>query len=97
MRKLLKVLLWLAVLVAVFSLLKTAYRYVIDEYFPLKYEEIIKSCSEKQEIPEELVMAVINAESGFDETAHSGVAKGLMQLTDSTAKWICKKNRGYIL
>lgn len=91
MRKGIKVLFWLAVLVAVFSLLKTAYRYVIDEYFPLKYEDTIKTCAEEQEIPEELVMAVINAESGFDEMAHSGVAKGLMQLTDSTAKWICDK------
>lgn len=38
-----------------------------------------------------LVMAVIRAESGFDSDAHSGLARGLMQLTDDTAEWISRR------
>ncbi len=91
MKKGIKVLLWLVGIFLLFLALKATYEYVLEEYFPLKYEEQIQKYAGKEEIPEHLVMAVINAESGFDEKAHSGVAKGLMQLTDSTAKWICEK------
>lgn len=36
-------------------------------------------------------MGVIKAESNYIHDAHSGVARGLMQITDDTAEWICAK------
>ena len=91
MRKGTKRLLWLVIIFLIFWGVKTAYHQILDEYFPLKYGKEIEKYAEQEGLSKELVMAVINAESGFDEMAHSGVAKGLMQITDSTAKWICEK------
>lgn len=91
MRKGIKILLWLVAFFLIFNGIKTAYYQILDEYFPIRYEEEIKKYAEKEGLSPLLVTAVINAESGFDEAAHSGVAKGLMQITDSTAKWICEK------
>ena len=86
-----KVIFWLIAISLIFLALKAGYEYILEEFFPLKYEEKISKYAEKEGLSKQLVMAVINAESGFDEKAHSGVAKGLMQITDSTAKWICEK------
>jgi len=86
-----KLIIWIVVLVALGVGLKLTYEYILDRFFPLKYEAEITKYAEKEGLSKELVMAVINTESGFDEKAHSGVAKGLMQITDETAKWICEK------
>ncbi len=64
---------------------------VLDRFFPLKYEEYIEKYSEEYGLDEYLVMAVIRSESRFDHAAHSGVARGLMQITDGTAAWIAEK------
>lgn len=51
------------------------------------YSDIIKQASDKYEVPEELIKAVITTESAGVHTAKSQVgAKGLMQLMDGTAK-----------
>lgn len=66
--------------------------YVMQKIYPLKYEDIIIKYSREYNLDRYLVMAVISAESNFDETAQSHKnAKGLMQVTDDTAQWICKK------
>ena len=66
--------------------------YVMQKIYPLKYEDIIIKYSREYNLDRCLVMAVISAESNFDETAQSHKnAKGLMQVTDDTAQWICKK------
>lgn len=66
--------------------------YVMQKIYPLKYEDIIIKYSREYNLDRYLVMAVISAESNFDEKAQSHKnAKGLMQVTDDTAKWICKK------
>lgn len=67
------------------------YHKAMDRFFPLEYEELLEKYSEKEGLDKYFVMAVINAESRFDPRAHSGVAKGLMQITDETAMWICHK------
>jgi soluble lytic murein transglycosylase len=56
--------------------------------YPIKYNELVFKYSETYNIDPYLVFAIIKAESNFNPKAesHKG-AKGLMQLTDQTAKW----------
>ena len=56
--------------------------------FPLKYGETITETAAEYGLDRHLVEGLIYAESSFDSTAHSGRARGLMQLTDETADWI---------
>lgn len=86
-----KILVLLAVVFVAFGVAKTAYRYSLNGFFPLEYRGQIEKYSREQNLSKYLVMAVINTESGFDRKAHSGIAKGLMQITDETAKWIAEK------
>jgi soluble lytic murein transglycosylase len=59
--------------------------------FPLKYSEYIEKYSEEFDLDKYMVSGVIYAESRFDNKAHSGLARGLMQLTDATADWVSEK------
>ena len=59
--------------------------------YPLRYEEEIRQSAEDYQLDPYLVMAMVKTESNFNLRAHSGVARGLMQLTDSTAQWIAEK------
>jgi Rod binding domain-containing protein len=55
--------------------------------------DIIKEASDKHNVPEHLIKAVISAESAGKSNAVSGAgAKGLMQLMDGTAKDLGVKN-----
>ena len=57
-----------------------------------RFAEIIKTCSDKYGLPESLVYAVIECESGFNESALSVAgASGLMQLMPNTFAWINEK------
>ena len=52
---------------------------------PQQYAESVQKYSERFNVPEELIWAVIKTESGFDSSAVSSVgAVGLMQLTEAT-------------
>lgn len=64
---------------------------LIKAVYPLKYEEYIEKYSEEYKLDKYLVMALIKAESNYVYNAHSGIARGLMQITDETAQWIAKK------
>ena len=59
--------------------------------YPLRYEEYIIEYSNKYELDKYLVMSLIKAESNYIYDAHSGFARGLMQITDDTALWISEK------
>ena len=59
--------------------------------YPLRYEGYIKKYAKEYELDPCLVMGVIKAESNYIHDAHSGVARGLMQITDDTAQWIAGK------
>ena len=59
--------------------------------YPLDYQDLIVKYANANNLEHSLVMAVIKSESNFIEDAHSGVASGLMQLTDDTAAWIAGK------
>lgn len=57
-----------------------------------EYEEYVEKYSKQYNVDENLVYAVIKAESNFNSNAKSSKdAIGLMQLIESTAQEICKK------
>jgi soluble lytic murein transglycosylase len=61
---------------------------------PLRHEDIIRQQSEAKELDPSLVAAVIYAESRFrDQTSHAG-ARGLMQITPHTARYIAHLSGG---
>ncbi len=60
--------------------------------YPLKYEETVEKYSKEYNLDFYLVMALIKTESRFRASAVSEKgAKGLMQITDNTAKYIAKE------
>ena len=61
---------------------------------PLKHEDIIRQQSAEKGLDPSLVAAVIYEESRFrDQTSHAG-ARGLMQITPDTAKFIAQDSGG---
>ena len=80
----------LLIILLVFSI-KPAEKITVNILYPLRYEEYIEKYSKEFGLDKYLVMALIKAESNFIPDAHSGVARGLMQITDDTALWISKK------
>jgi len=67
--------------------------YIIKEIiYPKKYHNIVSTMSDRYEIDENLIYAIIKTESNFDERATSKAnAKGLMQIVDDTAIEISNK------
>lgn len=60
--------------------------------YPKSYSDIVTEKAKQFELDENLVYAVIKAESGFDADARSSAgAVGLMQLTPQTFDWILEK------
>jgi soluble lytic murein transglycosylase len=55
--------------------------------YPVAYADYIVKYATANDLDPYLVMAVIKAESNFVPEAHSGIAGGLMQLTEETAEW----------
>ena len=66
-----------------FSLVSTAMTRVL---FPRNYDDIVRRYAEKYNVDENLIFAIIRAESRFrsEAVSHKG-AKGLMQLMEATA------------
>ena len=61
---------------------------------PLAHEDIIRQQAEAKELDPSLLAAVIYAESRFrDATSHAG-ARGLMQITPDTARYIARLSGG---
>ncbi len=61
---------------------------------PLRHEDIIRQQATAKGVDPSLVAAVIYAESKFrDQTSHAG-ARGLMQITPATAKYIARLSGG---
>jgi soluble lytic murein transglycosylase len=67
----------------------------LEEFtLPLRHEDIIRQQAADKGVPADLIAAVIYSESRFrDQTSHAG-ARGLMQITPSTAKLIEKLSGG---
>jgi soluble lytic murein transglycosylase len=61
---------------------------------PLKHEDIIRQQAREKELDPALIAAVIYEESKFrDQTSHAG-ARGLMQITPATARFIAQDSGG---
>lgn len=80
----------IVVAVSVYYLSRYLIRVII---YPTKYKEIVISEANSYGVDPYLVFAVIKKESGFDKgvTSNKG-AKGLMQILDSTAADVVRKN-----
>jgi soluble lytic murein transglycosylase len=76
---------------AVLPTLKDAAR---EFTLPLHHEDIIRQQAKEKDLPADLIAGVIYAESKFsDQTSHAG-ARGLMQVTPSTAHAIATRTGG---
>ncbi len=65
---------------------------LLDKYYPLAQEQLIKEYAEKHGLSESLVYGVIATESKFDADAVSKRgAVGLMQIMPDTGEWIAGK------
>jgi soluble lytic murein transglycosylase-like protein len=61
-------------------------------YYPLEYQDTIRTWAAKNQLPPHLVFGIIRQESGFDPQAQSWAgARGLMQLMPSTARELAGK------
>jgi len=61
---------------------------------PLRHEDVIRQQAQKKGVDPNLIAAVIYEESRFrDQTSHAG-ARGLMQITPATARFIARDSGG---
>jgi soluble lytic murein transglycosylase len=91
LKKTARIIIWFVLLIFLALSLKSITKSIVQMIYPLKYEEHILKYSAENELNPYFVMAVIKAESNYNPSAHSGVARGLMQITDDTAVWIAQK------
>ena len=75
-----------AIIVALFA--EFGVSFVEKQIHPIAYEEFVEKYSAEYNIPEYIIYAIINVESGFDPDAASGEANGLMQIAPATFKWL---------
>ena len=83
----------LVIFIIVFVFLISFRNNLLKIIYPKKYEEVISAYAQKYSVEENIIFAVIKAESNFDSNALSNKnAIGLMQLMEQTAKEIARKN-----
>ena len=96
MRK--KIVIWLIAVIIFIIFLILFKDNILKIFYPKKYEEIVSLYAKEYNVDENLIYAVIKAESNFDENAVSNKnALGLMQIMEDTAKDIAKKNNIQLL
>src|SRR4051794_7355829 len=61
---------------------------------PLRHEDIIRQQSERKDLDPALVAAIIYQESKFSDRTSVAGARGLMQITPDTARFIAKQSGG---
>lgn len=91
MKSFLKIIAALTLLVFAGYLLRGDFNGFVRRIFPFDYKLEISAAAAEYDLDPLFVAAVIKAESSFDENASSGVAYGLMQLTDDTAAFIAER------
>lgn len=83
---------WLAVILGLAILGYFGSRWLIAQYYPLHYRDIVFQRAEEQGLDPFLVAAVIRRESKFraDATSAPG-ARGLMQIMPETGEWVAEQ------
>src|SRR3954452_13894962 len=70
-------------------------KHAVEEItLPLKHEDIVRQQSQKKGLDPALVAAVIYQESKFADRTSVAGARGLMQITPDTARFIAKQSGG---
>src|SRR4051812_14017136 len=70
-------------------------KHAVEEItLPLKHEDVIRQQSQKKGLDPALVAAVIYQESKFSDQTSVAGARGLMQITPDTARFIAKQSGG---
>lgn len=70
-------------------------KHIALKLYPKTYAEYIEKYSTEYAVDTAFCYAMAKCESGFDANADSAAgAKGVMQLTDDTFEWICKRIYG---
>lgn len=93
LKKILIISIILLVVIIIFFIVNYLFRNI---FYKKDYEDIVNSVAEKYELDKDLIFAVIKAESNFDKDATSNKnAKGLMQLLETTAKDMAKKEKAF--
>ncbi len=76
------------IILAIFDQGKMVLRFI----YPVKYTSIVSTYSKANNLEPFVVLAVINAESGFDSNAISSKnAIGLMQIRENTGLWVANQ------
>ena len=92
MRKKLRLWKKLVIIPLILLLLLLATKPIGRLLYPMKYSDSVMTMSEECGFSPSFIYAVIHTESKFDANALSSAgAKGLMQITDSTYQWACKR------
>ena len=88
-----KILILGCILIVVFVVIVLNKDNILKTIYPKKYEKEVMLYAEKYHVDDNLIYALIKAESNFNAgaTSHKG-AIGLMQLMEETAKDVAKKN-----
>ncbi len=61
---------------------------ITEVTLPLRHDDIIRQQAEEKDVPADLIAAVIYQESRFRDQTSSAGARGLMQITPSTAEYV---------
>ena len=61
---------------------------ITEVTLPLRHDDIIRQQAEEKDVPADLIAAVIYEESRFRDQTSSAGARGLMQITPSTAEYV---------
>lgn len=78
----------ITILIIIIGIIMSLYLY----FYPLKNYDIVKKYSKEYNLDPLRVMAIIKAESNFDNKARSiKDAYGLMQITEPTAEWAAEQ------
>lgn len=87
-----KVIIFISIILIVFVFLGTFKNKILKIIYPTTYREVVSIYAEKYEVEENLIYAVIKAESNYnkDAVSHKG-AIGLMQIMEETAKDVANK------
>ena len=87
-----KILIFIGIILIIVVFLGIFKDKILKIIYPKNYKEVVSIYAEKYGVDENLVFAVIKAESNFDENAVSHrEAIGLMQVMEGTAKDVAKK------